>query len=393
MIGKKYSKKHGRHMWGFDVRVSDGSNKKRIRIYEFKTRDEAQKALDATRRRERERKYGIAPAINRPTLHALITKRLPMIAARSERTRARRVLFTWLALLDTKLKLDEKFQPEGGYHCPLKVDEVKTAHIHTFIEKRQSDGQAASSINRELTIIAATLNQAGEIFAELEQWKKPKIPKLKVAKSRRERMVSNDEYARLISHLRREAEAHEGKRPQDRRAAYKGRVRVAQIFEFAMLTAARHGEIVKLKWTDVDWERGRVLIYQTKTCAYKEIPLIPPLAAVIKEREPAKGIYVFTKGGNIYPKFYKILRRACEELGIPYGKNIEDGLILHTTRHTVTTHLVESGLDYDTIGLITGHKAKELIAHYSHKTPQSVARAAAALEQIAIRRDSDPQKS
>jgi len=114
---------------------------------------------------------------------------------------------------------------------------------------------------------------------------------------------------------------------------------------------------------------------------------------VIKEREPAKGIYVFTKGGNIYPKFYKILRRACEELGIPYGKNIEDGLILHTTRHTVTTHLVESGLDYDTIGLITGHKAKELIAHYSHKTPQSVARAAAALEQIAIRRDSDPQKS
>jgi integrase len=160
-----------------------------------------------------------------------------------------------------------------------------------------------------------------------------------------------------------------------------------------MLTAARHGEIVKLKWTDVDWERGRVLIYQSKTGNYKEIPMIPPLAAVIKEREPAKSIYVFTRGGNIYPKFYKILRRACEELKIPYGKNIEDGLILHTARHTVTTHLVESGLDYDTIGMITGHKAKELIAHYSHKHPQSVARAAAALEQIAVRRDSDPQQS
>jgi hypothetical protein len=165
-----------------------------------------------------------------------------MIAARSERTRARRVLFTWLALLDPKVKLDEKFQPAGGYHCSLKVDEVKTAHTHTFIEKRQADGQAASSINRELTIIAAMLNQAGEIFAELEQWKKPKIPKLKMARSRRER-------------------------------------------------------------------------------------------------------------------------------------------------------LVEAGLDYDTIGMITGHKAKELIAHYTHKHPQSVARAAAALEQIGVRRDSDPQKS
>src|SRR5262245_12446692 len=394
MIDKRYSKKHKRHMWGFDIRVSDGANKKkRIRLYKFKTRDAAQKALDAIRRREYETRFGIAPAINRPPLHALITKRLPMIAARSERTRSRRVLFTWLALLDPKVKLGEKFQPAGDYHCPFKVDEVKTAHIRAYIEKRQADGQAASSINRELTIIAATLNQAGEIFAELEQWKKPKIPKLKVAKSRRERLVSNDEYTRLIAHLRRPEEPSEGKRPQDRRTARRARVRVAQIFEFAMLTAARHGEIVKLKWTDVDWERGRVLIYQSKTGNYKEIPMIPSLAAVIKEREPAKYPYVFTRGGNIYPKFYKILRRTCEELGIPYGIKIADGLILHTARHTVTTHLVESGLDYDTIGMITGHKAKELIAHYSHKHPQSVARAAAALEQIAIRRDSDPQKS
>jgi integrase len=96
---------------------------------------------------------------------------------------------------------------------------------------------------------------------------------------------------------------------------------------------------------------------------------------------------------GLYPKFYKILRRACEELKIPYGKNIEDGLILHTARHTVTTTLVEAGLDYDTIGMITGHKSKELIAHYSHKHPQSVARVAATLEQISVRRDSDPQKS
>jgi hypothetical protein len=58
-----------------------------------------------------------------------------------------------------------------------------------------------------------------------------------------------------------------------------------------------------------------------------------------------------------------------------YGKNIEDGLILHTARHTATTRLVEAGLDYDTIRMITSYETKELIAHYSHKHPQSVARA------------------
>jgi len=95
----------------------------------------------------------------------------------------------------------------------------------------------------------------------------------------------------------------------------------------------------------------------------------------------------FTKGGNIYPKFYRILREACEALGIPYGRDIEDDLILHSARHTVTTRLVEADLDLDTISLITDHRSKELIAHYSHKHPGSVARAAEALEKINARRE------
>jgi hypothetical protein len=45
------------------------------------------------------------------------------------------------------------------------------------------------------------------------------------------------------------------------------------------------------------------------------------------------------------------------------------------------------------IGMITGHKAKELIAHYSHKHPQSASWATTALEQIGVRPDLDPQKS
>jgi integrase len=105
----------------------------------------------------------------------------------------------------------------------------------------------------------------------------------------------------------------------------------------------------------------------------------------VKTDDPSIVEYVFQCpgcGGHIYPKFYKVLREACENLGIPYGRWDENGLLLHAARHTVTTHLVERGLDFDTIGSITGHKAKELIAHYYHKHPQSVARAAAALEQM-----------
>jgi hypothetical protein len=42
-----------------------------------------------------------------------------------------------------------------------------------------------------------------------------------------------------------------------------------------------------------------------------------------------EGEYVFSRGGNITPKFYKILRRACRRAGVLYGKNTPGGLVLH----------------------------------------------------------------
>jgi len=364
MIKKKYSKKLRRNLWGFDAYIDDGAGKKRVRIFEFETRDEAEEALSALKRSEREIKFGMAPLVNRPRLEDLITQRIPTLAERAERTKATRVLNLWLSLLSPN----------------IKIDEIDTPKIRVYAMRRLEDKRMPSTINRELTIIAATLHAAGDFFSELKQWKAPRIPKLKEGKSRREKIITGDEYERLIAWLRRPPEDL----THNARNAYDARVRVAQILEFAMLTAARHGEIVKLKWSDIDWDRRKILIFQKKTGHFKEVPLIQPLIELLHERKPVAR-FVFTGGGNIYPRFYEILKAACVALEIPYGRNIEDGLLLHSARHTVTTRLVEAGLDFDTIGLITGHRTRELIAHYSHKHPGSVARAAAALEEITKR--------
>lgn len=365
MIKKKYSSKLKKNIWGYDAYIGDGANRKRLRVYEFETRDEAEEALGALKRSERESKFGLAPLIHRPRLEELIKVRIPTLAEHAERTKAKRVLNLWLSLLEPS----------------IKIDEIDTPKIRVYAQRRQDDGRPASTINRELAIIAATLRQAGEFFSELAQWKTPKIPRLKEGKSRRERIITEDEYAKLISYLRRPPESL---RHNDKNA-YIARIRVAQILQFAILTAARHGEIVALKWSDIDWERGKILIFQKKTGDFKEIPLIPSLVALLEERKPPISRFVFTGGGSIYPRFYEILKAACEAVGIVYGRQ-DDGFVLHSARHTVTTRLVEAGLDFDTIGLITGHRAKELIAHYSHKHPGSVARAAEALEKISGQR-------
>ena len=85
---------------------------------------------------------------------------------------------------------------------------------------------------------------------------------------------------------------------------------------------------------------------------------------------------------------HEVAASRSQRRSIPYGRDLEDGLILHSAHHTVTTRLVEAGLDLDTIGLITGHRAKELIAHYSHRHPGSVTRAVEALEKINRREES-----
>lgn len=363
--------RRGKKVWRFVIYLRPPGSDKLIKRKQagFATRAEAETAANIARFRVEHAGAGMMQISARPTLAELIEKRLPTIEAKSERVRATRILGELLKLL-----------PVG-----FQVQSLETEHIRLYVEKRQADGVANSSINRDLNTIAATLNQAGEFFSSLKQWKTPKIPRPKVSQSRRERVISDDEYQRLLNYLQRPPDATDGKRPQDQRNAQSARCRVAQILQFAMLTGARHSEIMGFQWKSVHWEEGRILIYQSKTDRYKQIPITTPLRTLLMERQRSDSQpldFVFSSSGKIYPKFYRILREACEALGIPYGTNTPNGLILHSARHTVTTRLIQAGLDLDTTGQITGHSAKELIAHYSHHSPQSMLRAAAALEKI-----------
>jgi integrase len=85
-------------------------------------------------------------------------------------------------------------------------------------------------------------------------------------------------------------------------------------------------------------------------------------------------------GGGHRPKFYRILREACEACGIPYGRDISGGLVLHDARHSATTRMLQAGVDLDTVGSITGHSDRALILYYGHATRDSKRRAAEALE-------------
>lgn len=375
MIRKFYSKREKKHWkydakkklywsYGFDIRLADGYRKREAG---FMSEADAVAVVGRIRQTEKDLKYGFTPASSQPPLHELIERRLASIQNPQEKVRSTRIFGDLISLL-----------PEG-----IKVTELKTTHLQLFVEKRLKDGVKPQSADRELHSIAACLNAARMLFPQLEQWTSPRIPHPKYSKGRRERVIRDEEKWRLLAYLL--APRGEGEREGEASA----RRAVGLIVQVALLTGLRHGEINRLRWDDLDLEAGSLKVVGTKTAAVTNptryiTPLTASLLSILEERRrESKTAFIFTHSGGTLPKFYSILRKACAACRIPYGRKAEGGLTLHDARHTVTTRLLQAGVDPSTVQAITGHSDQQMVLYYSHATPESRRRAAAALEDYA----------
>lgn len=363
--GWKYDSKQKRYWsWGFDIRLSD---RRRKREAGFLNQAEVEAVLARIRLAEKDERYGFATPAEAPTVRELADKHVTKLNSRKEHVRALRVLNT----------LCEEI-PEL-----LKVNELLTAHLEKFVERRRSEGQAPSSIDRELNIISSAINSAKDYYPELRNWNTPKIPRPKHSKRRRERVIKAAEVAKLLTWLyspQREGET-------DARAA--NRRNVGNVFRCALLTGARKGELCKLRWDHVDWGAMVIQVVGTKTekrvqQTVRYLKITQPIAEILNERAAlSRGDYVFTRAGGEVTDYYEIMGEAKEALGLPYGKDVIGGFVTHDARHTAVTRMLQAGCDLATIGSITGHKDKTLVLRYAHASNESRGRAMEVLEKFA----------
>lgn len=382
--GKPLFDESGRPVWEIDIRVSQGEGrpKRRLRSRDFRSRDEAERAVTAIRASERAKKFGFLPAKHRPKLQRLIADRLPAITPKNEQTRARRVLYSWLRLMDPMLTLDDRYHPVNGYQSPITIESVETPAIRKYVELRTEQGQSPSSIDRELNIICATLNAAPDFFPELRQWMPPKIPRPKVPKTRRERLITDAEYNAILATLQAKPQ------PEELPSRYQARQRFALILQFALQTGMRPKEIWRLRWADIDEDHRRIRVKGTKTenrgNSMRYLPLTSQLEKVIAARRATteSSEFVWSLTGSPRYTDYDCLKAACEANGIPYGRSIENGLELYCARHTFTTKLLLAGATLPETGAVTGHSDRELILHYGHLVAESEDRTRGKLEEI-----------
>jgi integrase len=86
----------------------------------------------------------------------------------------------------------------------------------------------------------------------------------------------------------------------------------------AACTAMRRGDVCRLRWSGVDLDKGFVVVKEAKGGGTVEIPVFPPLRAVIEAR-PSKGAFVFPDAEKIYRQTPDALHRRLRAVLVDAG--------------------------------------------------------------------------
>jgi len=235
----------------------------------------------------------------------------------------------------------------------MKLDAIGPADVETFKAQKVAEGQSRKSINNYLAALRKALNLAVE-------WEViPKAPKVKAFKQKttlitRDQFLDFDEAERVIAAV-----------TADWRA----------FTVVALKTGLRAGELLGLKWEDIDLMTGQLVVRRTawrheegtpKGGCNRVVPLSDEAISTLKGIRHLKGPYVFCKPDG--KRFHHndvadVIPMACKKAGL--AKRVTT----HGLRHTFASHLVMKGVSLMAVKELLGHESIEMTLRYAHLSP------------------------
>jgi integrase len=136
----------------------------------------------------------------------------------------------------------------------------------------------------------------------------------------------------------------------------------ANMMKLALYTGMRRGEMFKLKWAHVDFDRGFISLVDPKGAKSQKIPLNDSARAIFNHL-PRTSDYVFPgKGGGQRVDVTKAVNKIRDAAGLP-----KTFRALHGLRHVYATMLASSGkVDLYTLQKLMTHKSPVMTQRYAH---------------------------
>jgi excisionase family DNA binding protein len=214
------------------------------------------------------------------------------------------------------------------------LDEITPMQIEEYRSMRLTKKITPSTTNRELALLKGMFTKAIDSGYVLTNPVK-KVKLVPETDCMRERILTYEEEERLmdaaVTHFR-------------------------PFLVIALNTGMRRGEILNLKWPQVDFRSRLVHVIKTKRAKNRIVPMNKTLYETLQAlRAEASGTDKVYAWKHVQDAFEKA--RTAAKL---------NGLRLHDLRHTFATRLIQSGVDVFTVQKILGHSTITMTMRYCH---------------------------
>ena len=229
-----------------------------------------------------------------------------------------------------------------------KLTEIDRAMIAKVLSAAEKAGKAVATVRNIRALASGLLGKAVE-WGHLDM--NPALG-VKVAgkKVSRDRFLQPDELPRFFAAVAEEEPI------------------MRDFILLALLTGARRSNVCAMHWREISLSAGTWRIPMTKNGEAQTVTLCPEAVAILEARKASTGDgFVFPGTGRtghiVEPK--KAVVRVMERAGIPYGRDVENGVTLHDLRRTLGSWQARTGASLAIIGKSLNHKSPQATAIYA----------------------------
>ena len=214
---------------------------------------------------------------------------------------------------------------------------LKSSHIYTLKTELTEQGLKPQTVKHYIHLLSIIWNTAKKVWGIRLPVESPfSLVVLDKVQNERTRVLTKDEYIALVN------------------AAQSSVLNsLPDVIKFAYITAARFGEITRLKREDVDFNLCTAILKDTKNGEDRTIPLANE-AIEILQRYPFGDVFFNVNYTFLYSEFEKV-KKLANVLNFRF----------HDLRACACTNMLLNGMDIAAVAAISGHKTWSQLKKYT----------------------------
>ena len=228
--------------------------------------------------------------------------------------------------------------------APL-ISQARDELAATPIGSKMKRPRAAATVNRYLAALSHVFTIAVREWEWLPRSPMERVDRIQEARGR-VRFLDDDERGRLLEACRQSREPL-----------------LHPLVITALCTGCRQGELLGLRWSEADIERGVIRLLDTKNDERRAVPLTGPALEAVGELSKVRRI-----------DDDRVFAITAAQLRGPWEKAVEVAKLndfrFHDLRHTAASYLAMNRATLAEIAEILGHRTLQMVKRYSHLTEQ-----------------------